>query len=148
MMNENSYSPFSRRLLSSNCEDFFGLKTADHPNLHENVCRICNIKLKTRGILENHLDFEHFKEKLENLVEGNGSPYTCSKCPMTSKVKWYVAKHIVAKHISNEHGLRDQLIDEELGKDFWRHGRNTQYLLLREDGNPSLTSLWDQTTKQ
>jgi hypothetical protein len=87
--------------------------------LHEiNLCRICKIEFKTRGILNNHLDFDHFKDKLENLVEGNVHPYTCSKCSMTSKLKWYVAKHI-----SNEHGLRDQLIDEELGKDLWRNGR-------------------------
>ena len=125
----SSYSPFSRRLLSSNLEVsypfvqnsqnciIFGMNNTD-PNLNEiNECRICKIKLKTKGILNNHLDFDHFKDKLENLVEGNGPPYTCSKCPMTSKVKWYVAKHIMARHISNEHGLRDQLIDEELGKD-------------------------------
>ena len=139
-MNETSYSPYSRRLLSSNLEDSipnpfvqnsqnsinFGMNNAD-PNLHEiNECRICKIKLKTKGILNNHLDFDHFKDKLENLVEGNGPTYTCSKCPMKSKVKWYVAKHIVARHISNEYGLRDQLIDEELGKDLWRNGQNAQ----------------------
>ena len=139
-MNEISYSPYSRRLLSSNLEDSipnpffqnsqncitFGMNNAD-PNLHEiNECRICKISVKTKGILNNHLDFDHFKDKLENLVEGNGPTYTCSKCPMKSKVKWYVAKHIVARHISNEPGLRDQLIDEELGKDLWRNGQFTQ----------------------
>ena len=139
-MNEISYSPFSRRLLSSKLEDSipnpffqnsqnfttFGMNNADL-NLHEiNECRICKISVKTKGILNNHLDFDHFKDKLENLVEGNGPTYTCSKCPMKSKVKWYVAKHIVARHISNEHGLRDQLIDEELGKDLWRNGQFTQ----------------------
>ena len=132
-MSEISYSPFSRRLLSSNLEDSipnpfvqnsqnfttFGMNNAD-PNLHEiNECRICKINVKTKGILNNHLDFEHFKDKLENLVEGNGPTYTCSKCPMTSQLKWYVARHI-----SNEHGLRDQLIDEELGKDLLRNGQN------------------------
>ena len=134
-MNETSYSPYSRRLLSSNLEDSipnpfvqnsqnfttFGMNNAD-TNLNEiNVCRICKIKLKTKGILNNHLDFDHFKDKLENLVEGNGPPYTCSKCSMTSNLKWYVARHI-----SNDHGLRDQLIDEKLGKDLRRNGKNTQ----------------------
>ena len=117
-MNKDSYSPFSNNLEDSipnqfvlnsqNCMSF-GMNNSD-PNLCEiNVCRICNIELKTKGILYNHLDFDHFKDKLENLVEGNGPPYTCSKCPMTSHLKWYAAKHI-----SNEHGLRDQLVDEEL----------------------------------
>ena len=85
--NNISYSPYSRKYISSDLEDLIfqesSQKHQSYSNFERNiagecdcltqkcVCRICKIEFKTKGILDNHIDFDHFKNELENLVQGN-----------------------------------------------------------------------------
>ena len=81
------------------------------------ICRLCGKEGSSRGFIENHLDKDHFYEKLLELVPQpvstiSGLLYSCPEqgCSLTCHTKWNLAKHLSGRL----HGYRDKFLKEAL----------------------------------